>query len=248
MGGATGHGLVTLRDLPDVASATLPDTYQRAKDALATCDHIDECKTWADKMAALASYAKQADDPTLHRLAVRIQARAMRRAGELLRQFENERAGAGRPPKLGAATDRQFQTRRSAADAAGMSERQELTAVRVANVPVDEFESALSRDDPPTVTALAERGTTKRPAAPGVADATALLGMLRALSLFCESHAPADVVVGLFAHEPAQVREHLRVIGLWVEDFTTAMEDRYGNDEQPIHRAASASRARRALR
>jgi len=60
--------------------------------ALATCERIDECKDWADKAAALASYAKQADDQTLHHLATRISARAIRRAGELLQQFENERA------------------------------------------------------------------------------------------------------------------------------------------------------------
>jgi hypothetical protein len=58
---------------------------------------------WADKAEALASYAKQANDNTLRQLADRIQARAIRREGELLQLIEvatNKhdvftRAGAG---------------------------------------------------------------------------------------------------------------------------------------------------------
>jgi hypothetical protein len=34
---------------------------------------------WADRMAALASYARQSEDEALRRFAVRIQARALRR-------------------------------------------------------------------------------------------------------------------------------------------------------------------------
>jgi len=49
---------------------------------------MDECKSWADKAEALSSYAKQANDNTLHRLADRIQARAIRREGELLEEIE----------------------------------------------------------------------------------------------------------------------------------------------------------------
>jgi hypothetical protein len=51
-----------------------------------------------------------------------------------------------------------------------MSERQQVTAVRVANVPPDEFETAVESEDPPTVTALADMGKRSRepaPSAPG---------------------------------------------------------------------------------
>jgi hypothetical protein len=41
------------------------------------------------------------------------------------------------------------------ARAAGMSEHQQLQAVRVANVPDDAFKAAVEGDKPPTVTALA---------------------------------------------------------------------------------------------
>jgi hypothetical protein len=48
---------------------------------------MDECQTWKDKAAALASYAKQAGDETLHRYADRIKALAVRRTGELAKQI-----------------------------------------------------------------------------------------------------------------------------------------------------------------
>ena len=64
-------------------------------------DRIDECQMWADKAEALASYAKQANDDGLRRMADRIQASAIQRAGELLQEIAPatgaHRAG-GHPP------------------------------------------------------------------------------------------------------------------------------------------------------
>jgi hypothetical protein len=74
--------------LPSVANAKLPETYERAKTALAECSSIDECQSWADKAEALASYAKMSDDDSLRKMADRIQARALRRCGELLQQVK----------------------------------------------------------------------------------------------------------------------------------------------------------------
>jgi hypothetical protein len=65
-------------NLPNTARATLPANYAAAKTALATCHRLDEYQDWADKMKALGSYAKQADDKSLHDLALRIHARAVR--------------------------------------------------------------------------------------------------------------------------------------------------------------------------
>jgi hypothetical protein len=71
-------------------------------------------------------------------MAVRIRARAIRRSGELLKQFD------ARPNTLkqNAVNDGgdSFGSRRQMAQQAGMSERQQVTAVRVANVPEDDFE------------------------------------------------------------------------------------------------------------
>lgn len=143
-------------DLPSIATAPLPQTYGQAKQALAECDQVDECKDWADKAQALASYARQADDDSLLKLATRIQARAVRRAGELLQEFD----GRGEHRRSGGAPT---SSQRQAAAEAGMSKDQQVTAVRVANVPEKAFDAAVEGDDPPTVTALAEMGKQARP-------------------------------------------------------------------------------------
>ena len=70
--------------------ANLPKSYEAAKAALANCVSIDECKDWADKAAALASYAKQANDEEMMKMVARIRARAIRRVGEFLKQIEAE--------------------------------------------------------------------------------------------------------------------------------------------------------------
>lgn len=75
-------------NLPSITNARIPATYQAAKAAISECARIDECKDWADKAEALASYAKQAEDGALRQMADRIQARAIRRCGELLREIK----------------------------------------------------------------------------------------------------------------------------------------------------------------
>jgi len=115
--------------LPSIREAKLPGAYIHAKGALEKCEKIDECQEWADRAAALASYAKQADDDSLRTLATRIQARAIRRCGELLKAIEKAanqheaearaRSGAGPSSRTSAARD------------AGLSKRQKDTALRV---------------------------------------------------------------------------------------------------------------------
>lgn len=147
-----------------IDTARLPETYERARAALAECSQIDECQSWADKAAAMASYARQAKDDQLERLAQRIRARAIRRAGELLAQVEPQRGartdiehGGGAPTKL---------TRKQAATDAGMSRDQMHTALRVARVPAPEFEAAVEADKPLTLSELAAKGIAPRPAPP----------------------------------------------------------------------------------
>lgn len=142
-------------------AARLPETYEVAKAALAHCVHIDECRDWADKAAALASYAKQANDDELMKMATRIRDRAIRRAGELLKQIEPQQ-GTRTDLQPTGGTDSKL-TRTEMARRAGMSDRQQVTAIRVANVPEDEFEAQVESDNPPTVTALAEQGKKSAP-------------------------------------------------------------------------------------
>jgi hypothetical protein len=210
--------------LPDIASATLPTLYARATEALTECSRIDECINWADKAAAIASYAKQADDPTLHKLATRIQARAVRRCGELLEQF---RAPGTRTDKPSGDAPTRLQTQREVAAAAGMSKDQEVQAVRVANVPAEEFEAAIESETPPTVTALAERGTEKRPKPPppvGVEEATKLTGLLRQLTLFGEQYHPTYVAMGLFPHERPMLLRQIASVERWLHEFQRVLE------------------------
>ncbi len=135
-------------------TARLPAAYEGAKTALAECAKIDECMEWADKAAALASYAKQANDDEMLKMATRIRARAIRRAGELLQQINAQ----------GARTDRLTEgdhgklTQKEAARQAGLSEHQQLQAVRVANVPRETFERQTDAANPPTISQLAQQG------------------------------------------------------------------------------------------
>ena len=142
----------------NISQARLPATYEQAKAALSNCARIDECKDWADKAAALASYAKQADDDEMMKMAVRVRDRAIRRAGELLKQVE---------PQPGKRTDVEpsggAPTRLKAARDAGMSRDQMHTALRVANVPEADFERRVESRNPPTVSKLAEQGKKAAP-------------------------------------------------------------------------------------
>lgn len=142
-----------------VLGASLPQTYQAAQAALAQCSQVDECKDWADKAAALASYAKQADDHELERMAQRIRARAIRRAGELLKQIEPKH-GANQNISEGDHT--KVLTRDSAARDAGMSKHQQVQATRVANIPEHEFDAQVDSAKPPTLSQLAAQGTKPR--------------------------------------------------------------------------------------
>lgn len=85
-----GNGVVdTLTgELVQIKDAPLPAVYERATKALAECSRIDECQSWANKAEALASCARQSKDDSLRKMADRIQARAIRRCGELLSEQE----------------------------------------------------------------------------------------------------------------------------------------------------------------
>ena len=159
----------------NIDQANLPQTYEAARQALAQCEQIDECKDWADKAAALASYAKQADDPSLMEMALRIQTRATRRVGQLLEQIPVSKTGpkelkAAADPKpigvnvgMGRKADGDLpQSRSEAAKDAGLSKRQAKTALRVARVPEADFDRQVDGPNPPTVSKLAEQGTQKR--------------------------------------------------------------------------------------
>lgn len=208
---------VRLADLPSIGTAALPANYQAATEALERCNRIDECKDWADKMAAIASYARQADDTTLHDFAVRISSRAIRRCGDLLQTFNK---GVGAPPKNRDGAVPISQTK-AGADA-GMSERQIKTAVRVANVPDDVFEAAVESSPPATVTQLAAMGKTSKPAAQSPSsfiEATNAIGAIKEFAGFCSSNAAAFVAGGVQPYDLPKLRANVGVVCEWLSKF-----------------------------
>lgn len=206
------HDLTTF----DPHHARLPVVYETAQKALAECSRIDECKDWADKAAALASYARQAKDDSLRVMAVRIQARAERRCGELLKQIPAAN-GANQNIRTGGGTK---VTRSSAATDAGLSKRQKDTALRVANVPQDEFEAAVESNSPPTLGELAARGT--KPQAPTPEDVTlarAAQDLLRSFAAFCGAHDPVQIARAM--SDPDACRGNVEAIDAWLDRFVT---------------------------
>jgi hypothetical protein len=136
----------------------LPATYAAAKTAIEKCARVDECKDWADKAKALAIYAKQSKDKTLEHNAIRIRARAIKRCGQLIEAT---------PKASGKKAGSDLFTRRNEGKAAGLSERQQKQAVRVARVPDDQFEHQVESDKPPTIETLAQQGVQPHPKATG---------------------------------------------------------------------------------
>lgn len=228
--------------LPSNTDMRLPGAYVNAKQALTECSRIDECKDWSDKAAALASYARMANDDSLLKHARRIQARAVRRMGELLKQVEPGKGGRpiknpGVPrPSLGGwlpGTDRRAGppdldgwipgTRSELADSVGLTEHRRKVSLRVANVPGEEFESAVESVNPPTVTTLAERGKNPRPVdlvdlggrdPEEFALSTDGQGQLRQLAKFC-GHVDAGVVArGAMPDERQAMRLDIAIIAV----------------------------------
>jgi hypothetical protein len=202
----------------------LPATYAAAKVAIEKCARVDECKDWADKAKALAIYAKQSKDKTLENNAVRIRARAIDRQGALLKLIE---AAKGGRPKTGATANPS--SRRSAAKAAGLSPAEQKTAIRVNNVPRDQFEAQVESDKPPTVQALAQQGVQPHPLAPGFdrADMDAgrgLWGLIRRAHEESMKVKIAQALCGMTTDEIAVTIERGEALAKWLAATLLALK------------------------
>lgn len=134
-----------------------PVLYLHAKTALAECAKIDEVKDWADKAAALKAYAAQRDDEELLTAAKKIQLRANRRMGQLLKEIEPGKPGPQPELRAGGGP---YLNRTEAAAEAGLSPRKAKQAMQVASVPEDEFEEMA--ESGATIKEVAERGKDKK--------------------------------------------------------------------------------------
>lgn len=207
--------------------AKLPVVYRTAQRALAECTRVDECRAWADKAKALASYARQSKDRSLFTYAQRIQARAIRRGGELFQQIRP--AKGGRPgAKTGTAGG--TSSRKEAAAVAGVSKRQKDTMLRVAAVPAEDFERQVESEQPPTVTELARQGTKTvvdyrgRSTTEQFKSATHTLARIEDLATFAAAHDPEEVARGVGVTEFQRAREHLQVVMSWLSRFGSALD------------------------
>ena len=210
-----------------ISTAQLPALYENAKTALAECSRIDECQQWADKAAAMASYAKQSKDETLHKYADRIKARAITRCGELLKAIQ---PASGMHMKEAGA--HQFQTREQAATDAGLSEHQRKTALRVASVDPEVRDALIESDKPPTITELAEMGKKPRNIVElGEIDprdyalATTAQGTLREFADYCKSHDPIRIAKAFQKHEIAALRRYVGIVDGWLDSFIVHLGD-----------------------
>lgn len=224
-------GAVALPTGAEVSHARLPAAYQAAKVSLANCANLDECQDWANKAEALASYGRQANDDTLRKHAERIQARAIRRCGILLAQIEASKGGYAPSFDAHTGTDTSI-TRTQAATNAGLSKRQKDTALRVANVPEDEFEAAVESDEPPTVTQIAAAGTKRKPLIdlhgipPEVFQhATRVGGDLRDLAECCKTFDPVEIAGGFLPNEISKIKAHVRAIDAWLDVFINNLKE-----------------------
>lgn len=218
-----------LASLPVIHSARLPETYSAARQALAECSRIDECQDWADKAEALASYARQSKDEQLRRMADRIQARAIRRCGELLKTF---RPAPGTRIDLEPRTVGEPRTITEFAMDANLSGRQRKTALQVANIPTQDFEAAVESEHPPTITKLAEAGKKSRPLVDlgGIdpkeyALSTDGQDQLRRLAQFAERIDAGIVARGSMPHERRAIRSYIGIIDGWLDQLIVQLED-----------------------
>lgn len=124
--------------------------YEAACRALAECKAVDEVKALADKAAAMQAYARMAKDKTLEVDAAEIRIRAERRLGEMLALQKAEGGMATGVRMAGKDADGSAVVRNDRrkdapklADA-GISKDLSSRAQKLAAVPADEFEAALT--------------------------------------------------------------------------------------------------------
>jgi hypothetical protein len=226
-----------------IRSAKLPVAYEQARQALARCYEIDECKTWADKASAIASYAKQVDDDTLLNLAKRIKGRAIRQMGLLLRaiapaknQHDASARGATSPS-----------SRSQAARDAGLSDDQRKNALRVASIPEQEFEREIEAQAAPSINKLAELGTRKHLEGVDERDhivGTTLIGLVRHITRQSATFDLERGVRGVKPSELAELIEHLHAAKAVLERIGLLLQRRQqaciqADNSQPKFKTAS---------
>jgi len=118
-----------MRQLPvvirrQVPTAFLPNNYVAACTAIKACARYDEAAEMSNRAAAIATYAREAQDTTLKVNAEKIKLRAERRVGELLEELWAEHKGG---------------------EVVGLSSYRQEQAARLAKIAEPRFESAMNK-------------------------------------------------------------------------------------------------------
>ena len=140
-----------------------------------------------------------------------------RRCGVLLQEFEKANGKRTDLEPSGGEP-----TRSQAATQAGLSKDQAVNAIRVANVPKEDFEKQVEGEEPPTITNLAEQGTKKRKVVPiyeeqGMTKKAFQAGMhfrghLSNLAEYTSEFDPQEVADGSLPDERKQILQDIKTI------------------------------------
>lgn len=201
----------------------LPINYQAAKRALIECEHVDECRDWANRAEAMATYAHLARDEQMELIARRVRLRAIARAGELLLSIPNNYRGLHLTSNQGSKPNPQ--SRAGVGRAAGMRPQDVTQALAIARVPLDVRELLIESTDPPPPSRLATHPGRIRPRpvrldrfTPGPAYREMFIhaGGLCAFVSFLKRHPPADYLRELAPDETERARRYLDRIETWL--------------------------------
>jgi hypothetical protein len=208
--------------LPQIAETGFPVSYEAAKQAIIACQSPIECRTMADKAAAMAVYAKLRDDSELHNRAVRLQDWATRRWGELDRELYPDRSKANlKQNKADSPECGTSQSGKRPAPLDGTTEYQRVVSRRLAAIPEPEFVRQVDGPNPPTVAKLADQGRTQRvavadPAAENFKAACAALGEF---GKFCDTHDAIETAQTFGVDDAEMARRCAATLHQWLEAF-----------------------------
>jgi hypothetical protein len=218
--------------LPAVAPTGFPMAYEAAKLAIQKCESPLECRTMADKAAAMRVYARMRDDKELHNRAVRLQAWADRRWGELDKELNPDRRQENL--KQNQAPHRKAVERpigETAPLTDGTTDYQRKISRRLAAIPEPEFIRQVEGERPPTVTQLAEQGkVTRGTAAPpspwkGVecAETQVACDAIERFAKFCARTSPGGIARSVNAAEADALRQCIAVADQWLGQLAVSL-------------------------
>ena len=165
--------------------------YDTMIHAIMVCEEIDEVKDIRDKALALELYAQQAMNTDAERKACSVRLRAEKECGKRLAAMDKAKRG---PDAIGQGSQRSSDTTPETLADLGISKDQSSKWQRLAEVPDDEFESALADPDkkPSTAGILKVNGSSNRMDA----DALWIWGRLRDMEKRNLFSCDTDVIAG----------------------------------------------------